>query len=79
LSVIPDTEAKALLKALPHKKEHIEKSPIRIFVESFARSAGKGAGKQSIDLAFTVLTGGANHIPNAIDIVKDIVKKSLQR
>ncbi len=78
LSVIPDSDKDTLLASLPkeiedtHQDERIEKNPIRLFVESFADSAGKEAGKQTIDLAFTVLTGGTNQISKAVNMIKNL-------
>ena len=49
-----------------------EKTPIRLFVESFATKAGEEAGKQSSRLAFSLLTCGLAEISNAVEIVREV-------
>lgn len=51
------------------------KTPLRLFIESFSSAAGKEAGKQSVDLAFTLLTGGGNKISQAMGLVRGLFSR----
>lgn len=78
LSVLPEADALRVANEVPNdlaeklQDERLVKGPIRIFIESFAQSAGEEAGAQSVDLAFTLLTGGANKIGKALNLVRNV-------
>ncbi len=80
MTILPESEFKKLEKVLSKEiaKEKVKDkdvSPIRLFVNSFIKSAGTQAGKKSVDLAFTVLTGGLSDVKDAIDYLKELIKK----
>ena len=78
LAIMPEDERQALigevLKEGQDEKQDTgqSKTPIRIFVESFAKKAGEEAGKQSTRLAFSLLTGGLSEIGNALEVVREV-------
>ena len=54
-----------------HQDSRKQKGPIRLFVDSFASSAGKQAGKKSVNLAFSVLTAGVSDV---IDFINSVLE-----
>lgn len=79
MAVLGDKEFKKLSKVLykeieAEKGESKNSTPIRLFVDSFMKSAGNQAGKKSIDLALTVLTGGISDVSEAVTFLKDMVR-----
>ena len=78
LAVMPEEKREAIINEIPEEKreerqdERKSKTAIRLFVESFATKAGEKAGEESAKLAFTVLTGGLNHIDKALEVIKEI-------
>ena len=84
MAVMTEGERQGLIEAIPvEASEEVQeegpvKSPIRLCVESFAKKAGEEAGKQSIRLAFSLLTGGLSEITNALEVVKDVFKDSAE-
>ena len=75
---MPEEKREAIINEIPEEKreerqdERKSKTAIRLFVESFATKAGEKAGEESAKLAFTVLTGGLNHIDKALEVIKEI-------
>lgn len=80
ISVLPEDERDKLLAAIPDEEKsevqssQKQKTPIRLFIDSFAMKAGEQAGKKSVDLAFGVLTGGLSTIQDAIEQIGEILK-----
>ena len=78
LAVMPSKEQAALIRRVVEETRNVEqetgqaKTPVRLFVESFAEKAGDEAGKQSARLAFTLLTSGLSEIANALDVVREV-------
>ena len=64
LAVMPEDERQALIREFTDDGQDEDqevgqtKTPIRLFVESFARKAGEEAGKQSTISVFVVDLGG---------------------
>ncbi len=75
--LLDEGEREKLLAAIPEEKktevqsgqEH--KGPLKIFVESFAKAAGQQAGKKTVDLGFTILSGGLSDVSDAIKMIKE--------
>ena len=78
LAVMPQDKQDELIKEVAESGQsgerdiQHEKTPIRLFVESFATKAGEEAGKQSSRLAFSLLTCGLSEIGNAVEIVREV-------
>lgn len=76
MSLLDEKDAERVIAAIPNKARIAQqnaqksKSVLRMFIDAFAESAGKQAGKKSVDLGFAILTGGASE---AIDLVKSLV------
>lgn len=74
-SVLEPEEWEPILEALDTAKMETEQDPkspksaIRLFIDAFATSAGEEAGKQTVDLGFTLLSGGTNKILGAINAI----------
>lgn len=74
--LLDEAARKKLFATVPDEKkaevqrEHEQKGPLRIFVDSFVRAAGDQAGKKSVDLGFTILSGGLSDVSSAIEAVK---------
>lgn len=72
LLLLDEPSREKIIDSIPaEKKEDApqNKSPIKIFVDSFAKAAGEQAGKKTVDLAFTILSGGLSDISSAIATV----------
>ena len=82
IAVMPTNAQDRLLKQIPQTKakpkpdSEERKSPIRLFVDSFAKKAGEQAGQQTVKLGFAILTGGLSEVSGAIDIVRGLFGKS---
>ena len=78
LAVMPEDKQQELIGTIPEEireksqDDQQSKTPIRLFMDSFAKAAGKDAGKKATSLAFSVLTGG---LSDAIEVVKDVLKE----
>ena len=84
LAVMPEDELQALIREFIDDGQDEDqevgqtKTPIRLFVESFAKKAGEEAGKQSTRLAFLLLTGGLSEIGNALEVVREVFNDQLE-
>ena len=78
LAVMPENKQEELINQFAEvrrSEERVvqhEKTPIRLFVESFATKAGEEAGKQSSRLAFSLLTCGLSDIGDAVEIARGV-------
>lgn len=76
LELIEDDRSKKLLSYLPTDVEddQAEKSPspIKLFIDEFAKAAGKESGSQLVKLGVTLITGGFKH---AVDFVKEVFEQ----
>ena len=76
LQIIDDQDRKKILDSIDKKKKELHqdtgktKSAIRLFIDSFAEQAGKQAGKKTVNLGFTMLTGG---VSDAIDLINKLI------
>ena len=81
LAVMPEDKQQELISTIPEKireesqDDRQSKTPIRLFMDSFAKEAGKEAGKKATNLAFFVLTGGLSEISNAVEVIKGVLNK----
>lgn len=78
LSVVDQDIQRSVLTSIETVSSNVEadqqksKNPIRLFVDAFAESAGEEAGKKSVSLGFTLLSGGLSDISS---IVKSVFGK----
>ena len=75
LELTDEKERRSILdqisSAEKNRQQNKEKSktPIRLFIDAFAKKAGETAGKKSVDLGFAILTGGASEIKEIINSI----------
>lgn len=77
ISLLPEATKNKLLQSINVKKSNdnpLGKTIIRLFLENFAESAGSEAGKLTVRLGFSILSGGLSEISNALSIVKSLPK-----
>ena len=78
LAVMPEEKQQELIGTIPEKireenqDDRQSKTPIQLFVDSFAKQAGKEAGKKATNLAFSVLTCGLSDIGEAVKVIKGV-------
>ena len=81
LAIMPEDKQQELIGTIPEKireesqDDRQSKTPIQLFVDSFAIKAGEEAGKKATTLAFSVLTGGLSEISNAVEVIKGVLNK----
>lgn len=68
LEIIDEGERKVILAKLKEVAKSNAQKPgaFRKFIDGFAESAGKQAGKKTVDLGFAILTGGASEVSTII-------------
>lgn len=72
-SLLEDDARNKLIASIPQKDAG--KSSVKKFIENFMQAAGNQAGKKTVDLGFTILTGGLSDVIPAIEMVTSIFKK----
>jgi len=74
LEIIAEKERKAILKKLEQvaKSETQKRGAFRKFIDGFAESAGKQAGRKTVDLGFAVLTGGLSEVTTLIASLSEV-------
>ncbi|MDE0513359.1 MAG: hypothetical protein OXI88_16420 [Gammaproteobacteria bacterium] len=81
LAVMPEDKQQELIGTIPEEireksqDDRQPKTPIRLFMDSFAKEAGKEAGKKATKLAFSVLTCGFSDISDAVKVIKGVLKE----
>lgn len=81
LAVMPEDKQQELISKIPEKireesqNDRQSKSPIQLFVDSFAIKAGEEAGKKTTKLAFSVLDGGLSEISGAVEVIQGVLKE----
>lgn len=65
----------AKVMQIENRNSEDTKNVIRIFFEAFAKKFGEESGKQSSQLAFTLLTGGLSEIGKGVELVKKMFDK----
>ena len=71
-----DERAKLLAEIPDERKAEVQdqsnsKGPLKLFVDSFAKAAGEQAGKKTVNLGFTIVSGGLSDVSDAIQAVKE--------
>ena len=78
LAVMPEDRQQELIGTIPEKireesqDDRQSKTPIQLFVDSFAKKAGEETGKKATKLAFSVLTCGFSEISDAVEVIKGV-------
>ena len=78
LAVMPKDKQQELIGTIPEEireksqDDRQSKTPIRLFMDSFAIKAGEEAGKKATKLAFSVLTGGLSEISDAVEVIRGV-------
>lgn len=75
---MPEDKQQELIGTIPEnireksQDDRQSKTPIRLFMDSFAIKAGEEAGKKATKLAFSVLTGGLSEISDAVEVIRSV-------
>ena len=79
--IVPKDKQQELINTIPEKireesqDDRQSKTPIQLFVDSFAKKAGEQTGKKATDLAFSVLTCGLSEVSGVFEVIQGVFKE----